>query len=320
MLRFGGPKTQAPGVSRVEKGRNLQSCGQARVHRALACSTACLLLLAGCAHGRGAAANSPAQADARGDELKELRVQLAERDSRLRQLENRLSLIEAEQRQHRLALESLENPVGIHETVRIGGQEPTAQASESTSFVNEPEPSKRREARPVLKLYEQQTRAPEPDGELMPIPEVNERLPAFVPMAPGALAAAPQPTSAATSGDPAAEYRQAIDLLRKRELDAALIAFNDFLVRYPSDARAPRVLFWRGEVLFAQKDYPRALSAFETVLTKDPRGDKAADAWLKVALCHKRLGAPDRARAALERLKAQFPNSDAARLAAQEDA
>ena len=212
MLRFGGPKTQEPGVSRVEKGRYLQWCGQDRVRRALLCSALLTALLGGCAHTRSATAKTPSASDARTGELNELRVQLAERDARLRQLENRLSLIEAEQRQHRLALESLENPVGIHETVRIGGQEPTAQASESTSFVGEPEP-RRREARPVLKLYEQQARAPENDGELMPIPEVNERLPAFVPMAPGALASAPPPAAAAP-GDPAGDYRRAIDRYR----------------------------------------------------------------------------------------------------------
>jgi tol-pal system protein YbgF len=272
-------------------------------------------LFSGCAH-----ANMRAQTgehkQANDQHVAELRAQLVDRDERLNKLENRLSLIEAEQRQHRMALESLENPVGIRETVRIGAQaEAPRAAEEPTAFQPELEPARRREPRPVLKLYEQAA-APPSEGAMMPVPEVSERLPPFIPMPPGALAA-PAP---AAPGDPDGDYRKGIDLLRQREFDAALISFNDFLVRYPGDPRAPRVLFWRGEVLFAQRDYPRALSAFETVLTKEPRGEKAADAWLKVALCHKRLGAPDRARAALERLKTQFPNSDAARLAAQEDA
>jgi tol-pal system protein YbgF len=279
-----------------------------------------LAVLSGCAHARTEVTSS-AQAEPKPDGVAALRAELAERDARLNQLENRLSLIEAEQRQHRLTLEGLENPVGLHETVRIGGDKPASEPNESTSFFSDADAAsaKRREARPVLKLYEQHARAAQEEGALMPIPEVNERLPPFVPNAsPGALAA-PMPVPSAP-GDPSAEYGRGIDLLRKREFDAALIAFNDFLVRYPGDPRAARVLFWRGEVLFAQRDYARALSAFETVLTKEPRGDKAADAWLKVALCHKRLGSTERARAAFERLKTQFPNSDAARLAAQEDA
>ena len=76
-----------------------------------------------------------------------------------------------------------------------------------------------------------------------------------------------------------------------------------------------RALFWRGEVLFAQKRYEQALTGFQQALEREPRGEKAADALLKIGLCYQRLGQPERARATFERLKAQFPESDAARLA-----
>jgi tol-pal system protein YbgF len=254
---------------------------------------------------KGTAVTSAPSAD-----VEALRAQLAERDKRLNQLEGRLSLIEAEQRQHRLALETLQQPPpGIRETVRIGGQTPGAEGAEER-----PQKAARRDTtRPVLRLYEEAERTLADETELMPVPDVQERLPRFVPSLAGA-APAPVPMAAEQ------HYRQAIDLVRQRNFDAALISLNDFLVRYAEDPRAPRVLFWRGEVLFAQRDYARALGAFETSLARDPGGEKAADAWLRVARCHLRLGAKDRARAAIERLKAQFPNSDAARLAAQEDA
>jgi TolA-binding protein len=41
---------------------------------------------------------------------------------------------------------------------------------------------------------------------------------------------------------------------------------------------------------------------------------------LKIGLCHKRLGAPERARTAIDQLKTQFPQSNAARLAQAEEA
>jgi tol-pal system protein YbgF len=269
----------------------------------------CLALSGGCAHAstRTKGTTPPASRSA---EVDALRSQLAERDKRIDQLEGRLSLIEAEQRQHRLALESLQQPPpGIRETVRI-----SSPSASDDGLEERPRATVRRDSRPVLRLYEEpRANLSEGDAELMPVPDVQERLPRFVPSLPGA-----QPAAAPLGAEQ--HYRQAIDLVRQRNFDAALISLNDFLVRHADDPRAPRVLFWRGEVLFAQRDYARALGAFETSLAQDPGGEKAPDAWLRVARCHLRLGAKERARAAIERLKAQFPNSDAARLAAQEDA
>ncbi len=270
-------------------------------------------LSVGCAARQGDTKTAASRVVTRAD-IEELRTTLAARDRTVNELENRLALIEAEQRQLRYALaEAGAGPVGIRETVRIGADAPRGSAEPPPSFEAEPE-RRRPESRPILRLTGERRRENEP---LMPIPVVSERLP-IAPL-PDAL---PMMSESAVPArlDAPGHYRAAIDLVRQREFAAALASLTDFLVRYPSDARAPKVLFWRGEVLFAQHEYERALEAFESALSREPKGDKAADALLKVGLCHKRLGAPDRARVALERLKSQFPQSDAARLAAQEDA
>lgn len=284
----------------------------------------CLAVLApsamGCAHG-AAASSASARQDAARPEAKasdDVRAQLAERDRRITQLENRLALIEAEQRQLRFAIaESQQSAPGIHDTVRIGRS--TDEGLESDGETTRHESAKRKPPlRPVLRLYEAHG-SPSADEALLPVPEVSERLP--VAPLPGSLPAALQAPPAVSSADDASVlYRRAIDLVRQRQFDEALIALNEFLRRHADDARAQKAMFWRGELLFAQRDYERALEAFEAALARDPRGDKAADALLKIGLCHKRLGAPERARAAIERLKTQFPNSDAARLATEEDA
>lgn len=268
-------------------------------------------LFFGCAARQGDTKTSASRLATQAD-LEELRTALAERDRTVNELENRLALIEAEQRQLRYAVAEAEPaPIGVRGTVRIGAVPARAHADPPPTF--EPEPERRRsENRPVLRLTGERPR--EHSEPLMPIPVVSERLP----VAP--LPAAVPMTSEPVLLDAPAHYRSAIDLVRQREFGPALASLTDFLVRYPSDARAPKVMFWRGEVLFAQREYVRALEAFESSLSREPKGDKAADALLKVGLCHKRLGAPDRARAAMERLKSQFPQSDAARLAAQEDA
>jgi len=276
-----------------------------------------LLTLSACAARQGDTKHA-AQRTAMYAEVATLKKAVAERDRTLNELENRLALLEAEQRQLRYALADTEpRPLGIRETVRIGAKGSHAETERPPSdFVAAPEPMparERAESRPILRLVgERRHSSAEP---LMPIPVVSERLP---------VAPLPEAGSLAVGGetplDASSHYRAAIDLVRQREFDAALASLTEFLVRYPSDGRAPKVMFWRGEVLFAQRDYARALTAFESSLAKQPIGDRAPDALLKVGLCHKRLGAPERARAVIERLKAQFPQSDAARLAAQEDA
>ncbi len=246
-------------------------------------------------------------------DLTSFRQALAARDRDVDRLENRIALLEAEQRQLRDAVAADERaPPGIHGTVRIRG-DLVQPPPEGLPAAFEVEPARRRaEARPVLRLTGDPRR--EHAAPLMPVPVVSERLPiapvpALSPLLP-----------AAATGDAGEDYREALDRLRKRQFEEALASLTAFLARYPSDRRAPWAMFWRGEVLFARGEYGRALEAFETSLATDPRGDKAADALLKVGLCHKQLGAPERARAAIERLKVQFPQSDAARLAAQEDA
>jgi tol-pal system protein YbgF len=264
-------------------------------------SCALWLGLSGCAHGARPAPESATAAIA--TQLAQFEQQLAERDQLVTQLESRLSLVEAEQRQLRYALAEREAaPVaGLRDTVRIGESGP----------VREERAERRHEQRPVLRLYENRRSS---DAPLESIPEVSERLPVAPLPASLGLGRAPEAT---TASDP---YLSAIDLVRRRDFAAALAALGAFLRDYPADERVARAQFWRGEVLFAQKQYAQALSAFETALSREPRGEKAPDSLLKIGLCHKRLGAPDRARAAMDKLKLQFPQSNAARLAQAEEA
>jgi tol-pal system protein YbgF len=171
----------------------------------------------------------------------------------------------------------------------------------------------------VLRLYEnRRPNASLDEAGLEPVPQVSERLPvAPLPDAPGPMRARDSGSSAEKTGDP---YLVAIDLVRRRDFGAALDALSVFLRDHPGDERVGRAQFWRGEVLFAQRQYADALSAFESALSREPQGEKAPDSLLKIGLCHKRLGAPERARAAMRQLKTQFPQSHAARLAQAEEA
>ncbi|HEX6239548.1 MAG TPA: hypothetical protein VFZ61_01595, partial [Polyangiales bacterium] len=124
--------------------------------------------LMGCAqHAKPNAALPPDTLDAR---LTQLEQRLAERDQLVTQLESRLSLLEAEQRQLRYALAEREAaPVAVRETVRIG-ESPAAR---------EERHERKSEPRPLLRLYENKRPSDTLRGdlELEPIPQVSERLP-----------------------------------------------------------------------------------------------------------------------------------------------
>ncbi len=306
--------------------------GEQRARKAAWLAVSLCALSPACA-GQGAQVTASGQAAAQGAqaELESLRAQLAERDRRLNQLEGRLSLLEASQRELRYALaESAREP--LRNTVTLGERAPVPEAGPRKASKVSPAESAREESRPVLRLYEERSSKVRVDnvggGEgasdarggrarspLMPVPEVTERLP---------VAPVPSLTSVSSSApaasDPTEQYKRALDLVRQRAFPQALRVLDDFVLQFGRDPRVAKAMFWRGEVLFAQRDYAAALRAYEASLSKEPRGEKAPDSLLKIGLCHRHLGASQRAREAMRELRTQFPESAAARLLSEEDA
>jgi tol-pal system protein YbgF len=115
--------------------------------------------------------------------------------------------------------------------------------------------------------------------------------------------------------DPEAKraYEAALAQVNGKQYERALESFAAFLVRWPDHPYVENALYWRGEAYFARGEYLRAAEQFEGVLAKFGGGNKAPDALLKIGLCHDKLGADARAREYWERLRTDFPRSDAAR-------
>jgi len=350
-----GPRTGMNGV--WPKGRTARAGGVALA----------LLLLPACAHGAASAASVAATQAASAAEVDALKAQLAAREQTVAQLEGRLAMLEAAQRQLRAELEAERalpplqeaavRELGARETVRIGARAREAKPAAAPVVIVSPPPVPS-ETRPVLRLSgERKESAQRELTSSWVAPTTSERLlvspvPALSSVAttrgaradearalPGrtsgtstssASAAAgassagpvapvvPVVPAAAAKPEPDDLYLHALDLLRRRELPEALRELDAFVRTSPSDPRFARAQFWRGELLFAEHQFARALSAYEQALLRDSTSDKAADTLLRIARCHRRLGASDRARAALLRLRTQFPDSAAARQAEQE--
>ena len=125
----------------------------------------------------------------------------------------------------------------------------------------------------------------------------------------------PPRSSASSALDPDAKsaYEAALAQVQAKQYDRGLEGLNAFLTRWPDHPYAENALYWRGEAYFAQGEYLRAAEQFESVLSRPGSGNKAPDALLKLGMCHDRLGASQRAREYWERLKNEYPRSDAAK-------
>jgi tol-pal system protein YbgF len=121
------------------------------------------------------------------------------------------------------------------------------------------------------------------------------------------------PRSSALDPDAKSAYEAALAQVQGKQYDRGLEGLNAFLARWPDHPYAENALYWRGEAYFAQGEYLRAAEQFESVLGRPGSGNKAPDALLKLGMCHDRLGASQRAREYWERLKNDYPRSDAAK-------
>jgi tol-pal system protein YbgF len=121
------------------------------------------------------------------------------------------------------------------------------------------------------------------------------------------------PRSPALDPDAKKAYETALAQLQAKQYDKGLEGLTAFLVRWPDHPYAENAMYWRGEAYFAQGEYLRAAEQFDAVIARFGSGTKAPDALLKVGMCHDRLGSSARAREYWDRLKREYPRSDAAK-------
>ena len=129
-----------------------------------------------------------------------------------------------------------------------------------------------------------------------------------------AVPAPPQADAVREPRDEAAEqaFAAALTTFRAREHGQAVLDFMDFVGKYPKHPLAPRAQYWIGEAYYIQRDYPQALIEFNRVLEMAPTAPSAADALLRIGLCHANLREPAPAAAAWQRIMREYPRTEAA--------
>ncbi|MGZ3420570.1 MAG: tol-pal system protein YbgF [Polyangiales bacterium] len=118
----------------------------------------------------------------------------------------------------------------------------------------------------------------------------------------------------------AKDYDAAYALVKAKKLQPALDALAGFLVRYPDHPYAANALYWRGECYWALGDYSSAATQFDALVARFPASGKTPDGLLKLGLAHRKLGSAGKAKVAFDRLRKEFPTSEAAKKIPPEDA
>jgi tol-pal system protein YbgF len=165
-----------------------------------------------------------------------------------------------------------------------------------------------------LSLLNRPVTAPAPAATVLPaaLPDTASAASATAPApsAPAAVTTAPMMTDAQA-------YKQAFSLVRTREFELALQAFNQFLTSYPNSPLRANVYYWSGEVnrAKAEPELVKAAEAYQQVVNRYPSHSKAADAHYKLGITQQEQGLNEQAKATMAEVMALYPNQAAAKLA-----
>jgi len=145
--------------------------------------------------------------------------------------------------------------------------------------------------------------------------------PATTAPAPSGSGGAMAGTSAAVSTLPASAdereaYQTAFDLMKARQFDQSIAAFNRLIVDYPSGQYTPNAYYWLGELYLANQNLEQARQSFMQVINLYPDHPKVPDTLYKLGVAYHRLGDSNKAMEYFNQVRTQYPQSSAAGLAA----
>ena len=151
--------------------------------------------------------------------------------------------------------------------------------------------------------------------------KVANSQPAAAPATPAAAAASATPAAAAnysTNQDENQAYDAAVNMvLKEKNYDKAIPAFEGFIKQYPSSSYVPNAHYWLGQLMFNKGDRAGAASQFSTVANKYSKSPKRADALLKLGMLAQLDGKKAEAKAFYEQVIKGYPNTSPAQLAKQ---
>lgn len=129
--------------------------------------------------------------------------------------------------------------------------------------------------------------------------------------------AAPESESSIQVSDPVeqAAYDQAMQSFRAGQYQEASKELTEFIQTYPQSALVHEARFYRGSSLYAIKDFKGSIAGLEAMINAAPADARAPDALLVIAASQVELNDLENARATLQRIVKEYPDTHAAETA-----
>lgn len=124
------------------------------------------------------------------------------------------------------------------------------------------------------------------------------------------------PAGGLSSMDEQASYAAAYDLLRNKQFDDAIVKMKSFVQNYPNSENIVNAHYWLGELYLAKQQPKLAIDEFNIVLNKYPGSLKTDAAMMKLGYAYADVGNYAKAKELLTKVTQRFPNTTAAKLAA----
>lgn len=112
-----------------------------------------------------------------------------------------------------------------------------------------------------------------------------------------------------------AAYEGPIGLFRSGKYKEAADGFSLFLDAYPDSVLAPEARFYRGSSQYATKEFKASIAGLEELIKTSPQDPRAADALLIIAANQIELDDLAAAKASLQRIVNEYPDTSAAQTA-----
>jgi tol-pal system protein YbgF len=122
-------------------------------------------------------------------------------------------------------------------------------------------------------------------------------------------------TGALLPSDPQDLYQSAYNDFLRGNYDLAILGFRQFLASFGGSQLADNSQYWIGECYFHQQKFREAIAEFDRVSTGYPTSERIASALLRKGYAWLELGDSAAGREALQMVVNRFPRSDEAILA-----
>ena len=111
-------------------------------------------------------------------------------------------------------------------------------------------------------------------------------------------------------------YEAAVNLiLRDRDYDNAIPAFEAFIQQFPDSQYSANAYYWLGQLLFNKQNWEAAKQQFEVVVQRFVDSTKRADSLLKLGIIAERQGNGALAVQFFNQVVSEYPDSSARKLA-----